>query len=72
MHLAILQFSPQHPAVSSGDFDRVRHLKTERDLTDSEKLFLLNHHFVPGTSYQFPARTFGKQSKRFQSNWLMA
>lgn len=39
-------------------------------MTDSEKLFLLNHHFVPGTSYQFPAHTFGKQSRRFQSNWL--
>ena len=34
-----------HPAVSSGDFDRVVQLKTERDLTESEKVFLLNHHF---------------------------
>ena len=59
-----------HPAVSSGDFDQVVHLKTERDLIDSEKLFLLNHHFVPGIGYQFPAHTFGKQSRHFQSNWL--
>ena len=58
------------PAVSSGDFDRVVQLKTERDLTDSEKFFLLNHHFVPGNSYQFPAHTFGKQSRCFQRNWL--
>ena len=36
-----------HPAISSGDFDRVVHLKAERELTDSEKFYLLNHHFVP-------------------------
>ena len=59
-----------HPAVSSGDFDRVVQLKTERDLTDSEKLFLLNHHFLPGASYRFPIHTFGRQSRRFQSIWL--
>lgn len=59
-----------HPAVSSGDFDRVVHLKAERDLADSEKFYLLNHHFVPGINYQFPAHTFGKQSRRFQRNWL--
>ena len=39
-------------------------------MTDSEKLFLLDHHSVPGTSYQFPAHTFEKQSRHFQSNWL--
>ena len=59
-----------HPAISSGDFNRVVHLKYERDLTDSEKFYLLKHHFVPGISYQFPAQTFGKQSRRFQRNWL--
>ena len=59
-----------HPAISSGDFNRVVHLKSERDLTDSEKFYLLKHHFVPGISYQFPAHTFGKQSRRFQKNWL--
>ena len=59
-----------HPAVSSGDFDRVVHLKAERELTDSEKFYLLNHHFIPGINYQFPAHTFGKQSRWFQMNWL--
>ena len=54
-----------HPAVSSGDFDQVVEVKTERDLTDSEKSFLLNHHFLPGTNNRFPTRTFGKQSRRF-------
>ena len=29
-----------------------------------------NYHSVPGTSYQFPAHTFGKQLRRFQRNWL--
>ena len=59
-----------HPAVSSGDFDRVVHLKAERELTDNEKFYLLNHHFVPGVGYQFPSHTFGKQSRRFQKQWL--
>ena len=59
-----------HPAVSSGDFDRVVHLKAERELTDSEKFYLLNHHFVPRIGYQFPSHTFGKQSRRFQKQWL--
>ena len=30
-----------HSAISSRDFNRVVHLKSERDLTDSEKFYLL-------------------------------
>ena len=29
-----------HPAVSSGDFDHMVHLKTEKELTDSETFYL--------------------------------
>ena len=59
----------KHPAISSGDFDHVLHLKAERELTDSKKFYLLNHHFVPCIGYQFLSHTFGKQSRRFQKQW---
>jgi len=39
-------------------------------LTDYVKFYLLNHHFVPSSTYQFPLHIFGKQSRHFQSNWL--
>lgn len=38
------------PAVSSGGFDQVVQLKAE-EMIDSEKLYLLNHHFLPGNNY---------------------
>jgi len=56
--------------VNSGDLHQVVQLKASRGLTDYEKLYLLNHHFVPCSTYQFPLHTFGKQQRRFQGSWL--
>ena len=59
-----------HPAVSSGDFGQVVWLKAQRNITDSEKFYLLKHHFVPRKGYKFPSRTFSGQQRLFQSSWL--
>ena len=59
-----------HPAILSGDFGRVVGLKAQRKVTDSEKFFLLKHHFVPRKGYQFPSRTFSGRQRHFQSSWL--
>ena len=47
-----------HPAISSGDIGQVVRLKAQRPLTDSEKISVLENHFVTGKGYQFPSRTF--------------
>ena len=59
-----------HPAVSSGDFGQVVQLRAQKDLTDSEKFFLLKHHSVPGQGFQFPTRVFQERQRHFQSSWL--
>jgi len=59
-----------HPAILSGDFGRVIGLKAQRKVTDSEKFFLLKHHFVPRKGYQFPSCTFSGRQRHFQSSWL--
>ena len=58
--------SPEHnldPSVSCGDFHTVVKYKNskQRELSDHEKHFLLNHHFIPNATYKFPANTCGKQ-----------
>ena len=59
-----------HPAIGSGDFGRVVKLKAQRPLTDREKLFALENHFVPGKHYQFQSRVFAGRQRRFQVSWL--
>ena len=59
-----------HPAVSSGDFDKVVELKARRELSDREKLYLLKNHFVPSKGYSFPGRIFGRKQRHFQHSWL--
>ena len=46
--------------VNSGDLHQVVQLKANRRLTGYEKFYLLNHHFVPCSTYHFPLHTFGK------------
>ena len=60
------------PAVSCGDFHRVVNYKNngQRELTDHEKHYFLNHHFIPSATYKFPAHTFRKQQRHFQHSWL--
>ena len=41
-----------HPAISSGHVGKVVKLKAQRPLTDSEKLYVLKNHFMPGKDYQ--------------------
>ena len=38
------------PEVNSGGFHKVVQLKAKRGLTDYEKFYLLNHHFVPSST----------------------
>ena len=59
-----------HPAVRSGDFGQVVQLQAQRDLTDSEKFFLLKHHSVPSQGFQFPTHIFQEWRRHFQSSWL--
>ena len=59
-----------HSAISSGDFGQVAELKTERKLTDHEKLTLLAAHFVPPRNYKFPTRNVGGRGRCFQHSWL--
>jgi len=64
--------SPEHlldPAVSREDFHQVVNYKNsrQRELTDHEKHYLLNHHQC---YIQFPSHTFGKQKRHFQRSWL--
>ena len=72
VHVHTMQSVPagMDPAVTSGDFGKVMHLKSQRELTDEEKFYLLKHHFVPGKTFQFPLCTFDKQQRQFQSSWL--
>lgn len=58
------------PAISLGDFGKVVLLKANRKLTDHEKLFLLNNHFVPPHSYKFPPRLVSGCNRHFQHRWL--
>lgn len=59
-----------NPAVESGDFGRVVELKSERQLTNAEKYFLLKHHFIPDKNYKFPVHQLGDHNRRFQVKWL--
>ena len=59
-----------HPAVSSGDFGQVVWRKAQRNITDSERFYLLKHHFVPRKGYKFPSHTFSGQQRLFQNSWL--
>lgn len=56
--------------VLSGDFGRVVKLKTQRNLTDDERYYLLKHHFVPNKNYKFPAHPYGDRQRHFQNSWL--
>ena len=60
------------PAINYGGFHQVVNYKCsiQRELTDHEKHFLFNHHFIPSATYKFPGHTFGKQQRHFQRNWL--
>jgi len=67
--------SPQDildPAVSCGDFHRAVNYKNsrQRELTDHEKHYLLNYHFIPSATYKFPSHAFGRQKRHFQQSWL--
>lgn len=61
--------TPMHSAVESGDLNKVLQLK--QSLTDQEKLFLLEHSFVPCPGYNFPTRIISGCKRHFQDNWLL-
>ena len=45
--------SEMHPDICSGDFGLVLKIKSQRNLTDNEKFFLLKNHFIPAKGFQF-------------------
>ena len=57
-----------HSAVESGDINKV--LQHKQSLTDREKLFLLEHSFVPFPHYSFPVRIISGCKRYFQYSWL--
>ena len=57
------------PLVSS-ETGLVSSLKHKRPLTDSEKYYLLNNHFVSAKEHQFASSVFGSKQTRFQASWL--
>lgn len=57
-------------AISCGDFGRVVQIKTQVNLTDHQKFFLLKKHFVPSSNYKFPTRMISNIPRHFQHIWL--
>ena len=41
-------------AISCGDFGRVVQIRSQVNLTDHQKLFLLQKHFISSSNYKFP------------------
>ena len=62
--------SEMHPDICSGDLGLMLKIKSQRNLTDNEKFFLLKNHFIPAKGFQFPSRIFGSQNRQFQASWL--
>ena len=59
-----------HLPICSGDFGKVVELKTTRSLSDTEKLALLKHCFVPSPCYTFPTFEISGHQRSFQHSWL--
>ncbi len=59
-----------NPVIQSGYFGQIVKLKTQRSLTEDEKYYLMNNHFVPSKRYNFPACGFGDHQRHFQGSWL--
>ena len=61
-----------HSVIASGDFGKVVKLKgtIEYNLTDMDKYKLLTEHYIPTSSYPFPARTIGGTVRHFQHSWF--
>ena len=57
-------------AISCGDFGRVVQIKTQVNLTDHQKFFLLKKHFVPSSNHKFPTRMISNIPRHFQHSWL--
>ena len=57
-------------AISCGDFGRVVQIKTQVNLTDHQKFFLLQKHFVPSSNYKFPTRILSNTPRHFRHSWL--
>ena len=57
-------------AVKSGDLACIVNLKEQRPLTGQEKLYVLDHSFMPHSRYNFPSRTINGCKRHFQSKWL--
>jgi len=52
------------------DISRAVQLKKTRCLTDAEKLNYFNDHFIPASSFKFPAKQYGSRQHSFQYFWL--
>jgi len=52
------------------DFEMIAQLKSQVNLTDQQKYFLLKKHYVPTSNYKFPTRVINKIHQHFQHRWL--
>ena len=46
------------------------YLFENKNLSDSDKLEILDNIFIPSENFKFPSRLFGKQGRKFSRNWL--
>ena len=56
--------------IRSGDLAKVVSLQQHRPLTNHERMYILEHSFVPHSGYNFPNRIINGCKRHFQSKWL--
>ena len=56
--------------VRSGDLAKIVDLQQHRPLTNQERMYVLEHSFVPHSGYNFPIRTINGCKRHFQPKWL--
>ena len=56
--------------IRSGDLAKIIDLQQHRPLTNQERMYVLEHSFVPHLGYNFPIRTINGCKQYFQPKWL--
>ncbi len=61
---------PDDEDVRSGDLAKIITIKQHRPLTEQEKYYILDHCFIPHSTYSFVNREINGVKRRFQMCWL--
>ena len=56
--------------IRSGDLAKIVSLQQHRPLTNQERMYVIEHSFVPHSGYNFPNRTTNGCKRHFQHKWL--